>query len=61
MSWSSQKKKRKHFLYRLYCPKEFLKFLGFLLICSLLNTLSKYTYFYVWKNIASYTFLLALI
>ena len=31
MSWSSRKKKRMHFLYRLFCPEEiFLAFLFYL-------------------------------
>ena len=45
------KEKRAHFLYRLFCPKEI--FLTFVL-----NTLSEHTYFYISKNITSYTFLL---
>ena len=55
MSCNSRKKEEGVFLYRLFCPKEFL---CFILKYSVLNTLSEYTYFYVSKNITSYNFLL---
>ena len=55
MTWSSRKKEDSTFLYRLFFPKEiFLTFMLYL-IC-VLDTLSKYTYFYISKNINSYTF-----
>ena len=52
------KEKRGHFLYRLFFPKEI-----FFNICVLSQYMvywihfSKYTYFYILKNITSYTFL----
>ena len=54
MSWSLQKKKRA-FLYRFFCPKNV--FQHFCFISSVLNALSEYTYFYISKNITSFTFL----
>ena len=40
----------------LFCPKEiFLTFVFYLNLYSVLNTLSEYTYFYISKNITSYT------
>ena len=55
-SWSWRKKG--DFLYRLFCPKKVFLAFAFISIHSLLNTLSEYTYFYISKNITSYTFLL---
>ena len=53
------KEKKVHFLYYLFCPKKlYLTYLFYLNVYSVLNTLSKYTYFYISKNITSYTFLL---
>ena len=46
-------KKRWHFIYRLFCPKEIF-FLTF--VYGILNTLLEYTYFYKSKNITSYYF-----
>ena len=44
-----------YFFYRLFCPKEFFFFqhLCFISMYSVLNTLSKYTYFYISKNVIS--------
>ena len=57
MSWSSRKKKWKHFLYRLFCPTQTLfQHLCFFSIYSVLNTLSQYTYSYIPRNITFYTF-----
>ena len=56
MSCSSRKKKRVHFLYRLFCPKEIFFNICFLPQCihnvylNVLNTLSEYTYFYISKK-----------
>ena len=54
MSWSSRKKRRGYFLYRLFCPKEV--FLTFISEYSVLNTLPEHKCFYILKNITSYTF-----
>ena len=41
-----------------FCPKEiFLKFVFNISMYSVLNTLAEYIYFYISKNITSYTFL----
>ena len=57
MNWSSQKKKRGHFLYHLfYLFQHF--YLYFISVYSVLNRFSEYTYFYTSKNITLYTFLL---
>ena len=54
MTWVA-KEKRWHFLYRLFCPKEFFC-IRFILMYKVLNTLSEYTYFYISKNISLYNF-----
>ena len=47
----SSRKKKKDIFYRLFCPKRnFLRFVFYLNISSILNTLSEYTYFYISKN-----------
>ena len=51
------KEKRGHFLYHLFCPIEIFKYLWFISVYSVLNTLSEYTYFYISKSITLYTFL----
>ena len=54
MSGSSRKKKRRHFLYRFFCPKEY-----FLTLAFYLNVWCiEYTFRKSEKNITSYTFLL---
>ena len=52
------KERRGHFLYRLFCPKEFFQQLCFISMYSVLNTLSEYKCFYISKNTISYTFFL---
>ena len=52
------KEKRGHFLYCSFYLKDIFKHLCFISMYSVLNTLSEYTYFYISKNITSYTFLL---
>ena len=53
---SSRKKKRGHFLYHLFCANgTVFKNSSFMSMYSVLNTLSKYIYFYISKNITSYT------
>ena len=44
--------KRRHFLYRLFCPNFFavVEDLCHISICSVLNILSEYTYFYISKT-----------
>ena len=56
--WSSRKKKRGHFCTVYFVRKNFFKHLCFISIYSVLNTLSKYTYFYISENNTSYTSLL---
>ena len=41
----AHKRKKRAFLYRLFCPKKFFLHLCFISMCSVLNTLSEYTYF----------------
>ena len=41
----ARKRKKRAFLYRLFCPKKFFLHLCFISMCSVLNTLSEYTYF----------------
>ena len=56
------KEKKGHFLYHLFCPKEFFFFnICFISMYSILNTLSEYKHLYISKNITSYTFLLVFI
>ena len=51
------KEKIGHFLYRLFCPKGiFLRFVFYSNVLYIVNTISEYTYFYISKNITSYTF-----
>ena len=55
VSWNSPKRKKGHFLYRLFCPK------GIFLRCVLSQCLVYWiqfqnTYFYISKNITSNTF-----
>ena len=57
MSWSSRKKKECIFLTLILSEGIFLN-IYFMSIYSVLNTLSEHTYFYISKNIISYTFLL---
>ena len=52
------KEKIGHFLCRLFCPKEIFLTFVFMPIYNVLDTLSEYTYFYVWINVTLYTFLL---
>ena len=59
MIWSSRKKKEGNFLYRFFLPKGNIFIISFISMYSALNILSEYTYFYISKNITSYTFLLA--
>ena len=49
-------KKTVRFLYRLFCTKGIFYDLAFISIYSVLNALSEHTYFYISKNITSYTF-----
>ena len=58
MSWSSQKKKEFIFCAVYFVRRKFFKDLCFISMYSVLNTLSDDTYFYISKNITSYTFLL---
>ena len=60
MSWSSQKKNEGIFCTFYFVRKKFFQHLCFILMYSVLNTRSEYTYFYISKNITSYTFLLVL-
>ena len=48
--------KKSTFLYRLFYPKEFFYHLCFISMYNVLNTLAEYTYFFISKNITSYTF-----
>ena len=41
----AHKRKKRAFLYRLFCSKKFFLHLCFISMCSVLNTLSEYTYF----------------
>ena len=46
-------------MYRLFClARKLFKHLRFISMFSILNTLSKYTHFYISKNNTSYAFLL---
>ena len=60
MTWSSLKKRSAFFglfQQRLFCSKEiFLTLVFHLSVYSVLNKLSEYIYFYLSKNITSYTF-----
>ena len=56
--WSSRKKKRGHFCTVYFVRKNFFKHLCFISIYSVLNTLSKYTYFYISESNTSCTSLL---
>ena len=56
MSWISQKRKEVIFCTVYIVQKEFFKDFCFMWMYSVLNTLSEYTYFYISKNIPSYTF-----
>ena len=58
MSWSSQKKKRAFFVPFILSEGIFFQRLCFISMYNVLNTLSEYIYFYISKNITSYTFLL---
>ena len=53
-------RKKRVFLYHLLCLLFIYCLLCFISMYSVLNTLSEYTYFYISKNITSYTFLLVL-
>ena len=55
MSWSSRKKKG-IFCTVYFVRREFFKDLCFISMDCVLNTLSECTYFYISKNITSYTF-----
>ena len=56
MSWSSGKKKDGIFCTAYFVRRKFyLTFVFFFSMCSVLHTLSEYTYFYISKSIASYT------
>ena len=59
MSWSSQKKKEGIFCTAYFLRSNFLKYFCFISMYCVLNTLSKYTYFFISKSITSYTFLFA--
>ena len=52
--------KREHFLDRLFCLLFIYCLLCFISMHSVLNLLSEYTYYYISKNITSYTFLIVL-
>ena len=56
MSWNSQKKKEGIFCTAYFVRKNFVEHLRFISMYSVLNTLSEYTYFYLSKDITSYTF-----
>ena len=57
MSWSSRKKNEGIFCTTYFCRKKLFN-ICFMSVYIVLKTLSEYIYFYVSKNIASYTFLL---
>ena len=56
MSWNSQKKKEGIFCTIYFVRKNFVEHLRFISMYSVLNTLSKYTYFYASQNFTSYYF-----
>ena len=56
VSWSWPKKKEGIFCTIHFTLKEFFYDLHFISMYGVLNTLSEYTYFYILKNITSYTF-----
>ena len=56
MSWNSRKKKEGIFCVANFVQRNFF-IISVLPQCSALNTLSEYIYFYILKNITSYTFL----
>ena len=53
INWSLQKSKKRHFLYRLPCPKEV--FFNICVLCQCIFSIHPFTF---QKNITSYTFLL---
>ena len=56
MSWSFRKKKEGIFYTVYFVGREFFQDLCFISIHIVLNTLSEYVYFYISKDITSYTF-----
>ena len=58
MSWSSRNRKQGMFCTVYFTRRKIFKHLRFILTYSVLNTFSYYTYFYISKNIISYTILL---
>ena len=56
MSGSSLKKIEGIFCTTYFIRREVLQDLCFISMYSVLNTLSEYTYFYMLKNVTSYTF-----
>ena len=56
VSWSSRKKKEDIFSTVHFFRREFFWHLCFISMYSVLNTLSKYTYFHISKKITSYIF-----
>ena len=57
--FGARRRIKRAFLYRLFCLNNcFLKNWRFISVYSVLNKLSEYKYFYMSKNITSYTFLL---
>ena len=60
MGWSLRKKKEGTFCAVYFVRRKLFQNLCFISMYSVLNTLSEYTYFYISKNITSYTFLLVL-
>ena len=55
-SWSARKKKESIFCTIYFVRRELFWDLCFISMYSVFNTLSEYTYFYISKNITSYTF-----
>ena len=49
--WVGPRERKKRLLYRLLCSKEIFLTLCFILMYSVLNTLSEYTYFYISKKL----------
>ena len=58
MNWSSRNKKQGLFCTFYFARRKFFSHLRFISMHRVLNTLSECTYFYISKNINSYTFLL---
>ena len=58
MSWSLRRKKERIFCTVYSVRRKFFQDICFISMYTVLNTLSKHTYFYISKNITSYTFLL---